>query len=155
MKTSSLLLGGVMLGTSLLLTSCIPTESFAEGPLAGQVSAGLLQIAVCDDFEVVEIEGDVQTVAADSEWATFLSISGSAVVPRGASFSPVAIPEGLAGRFDDLDVASIDSLFFSVAGVDGSPDGGFTFSAYFEANGSLPSTGWLQTDGTVTEEPCG
>ena len=145
----------MIVGASMLLTSCIFAESYAEGPLAVQVSAGHLRIAVCDDFEVLEMEGDVQRSAAGSEWEPFLSISGNAHVLRGTSLSSTSIPEGLAGRFDDLDVEGIGSLYFNVAGADGSPDGGFTFSAHFEADGSLPSAGWLQTDGRVTEDPCG
>ncbi|GHF21974.1 hypothetical protein [Pseudolysinimonas yzui] len=140
---------------SLLLTSCVLAESFAEGPLAVRDSGGSLQIAVCDELDVVEIEGDVRTSGGDSPWETFLLISGNANLARGTSFSSMSIPEGLVGRFDDLDAAGIDSLFFSVEGADDSADGGFTFSAYFEVDGSLPTTGWLQTGGKVTEEPCG
>lgn len=144
----------IIVGASMLLTSCILPESFAEGPLAVQVSGGDLQIAVCDDFEVVDMEGDVQTSVGGTEWETFLSISGSANLVRGTVISSTSIPEGLAGAFDDLDVESVDALFFNVAGADNSPDGVFTFSAHFEAEGSLPSTGWLRTDGRVSEEPC-
>jgi hypothetical protein len=144
----------MILGASAVLSGCFFAERFAEGPMAVHASEGGLQIAICDDFEIVSIDGDVRTVEGGSDWETFMSISGNASLTRGTVIFSTSIPDGLDGRFDGLAVTDVDSLFFSVNGVDDSSDRTFSFSAYFEADGSVPSSGWLHTDGSTTEAPC-
>lgn len=123
-------------------------ERVGGGPNSVSQSGRELLIAVCESIDVTEITGSIYT---DSGRHSFLDLAGSARIEAGTILHAGPL-EGLAGQYDPVDPSTIQGIDVHFEGT----GKGASWLSSFDTNGSegIPSDGWLQTDGSVTEDGC-
>lgn len=140
---------GMAAGVALLLaTTLTGCESFAEGPASISRSGNDLLFAVCVDMEVTKMLGDSRSTSGDLR---FIELEGSGHIATGTTMSVKSLPGGLIGSAESIDLSNTQSILISVQGPDH-----WVSAAFGGVWGTLevPDNGWLQTDDTVTAEPC-
>ncbi|MBX3100118.1 MAG: hypothetical protein KF761_11120 [Salinibacterium sp.] len=136
-----------VLAVSLSLVGC--TERFGGGPNSLSRSGNDLLVAVCEPIDVREIYG---AASGETGRQVFLDLHGEAkVAPETVLKSGVAT-EGLDGYFEQVDLEKVNTISIKFEGV----GKGASWSSIFDSSGpiEIPSEGWLQTSGEVTDDPC-
>ena len=134
-----LAVGAVMI--VMLLAGC---EQDALGPAAISQSGGELLVAVCDQLDVTKIYGEADGI---SDSLTFWDLDGSTHIDYGSILVAGQSFPDMVGTANRLNPDDITSIIFRFAGPERD------WSAAFN-DASVPAKGWLQTDGSVTSEPC-
>jgi len=129
------------------LTAC---ESFARGPAAVSRDGTDLLVAICVDLTVNRIYGEAATPS--SREVDFAELEGELTVKSGTVLNLSRPIDGLDGKLEPLDLTSVNELLLIFKQ---GPDDGF--AAQYGGDGPIdfPTDGWLQSDGSRTDEPCG
>lgn len=132
-----------------LLSGC---ESHGLGPAAISREGHDLLLVVCEPLTARSVYGELETVKAGHDWAPFLDVAGEASLESGVPITSELLPAGLAGTWKTVDFETLGAISILIEGKDGSD----SFQATFSGGSPLevPSDGWLQTDGEVTDAPC-
>lgn len=129
---------------SVSLTGC---ESYSLGPVAIARSGDDLLVTLCADMSITSVAGETRSGDA---YLDFVSLVGPYEASSGTTFHSGEVPVGMTGYFNDVDFSRTSSILVFFAGPELEVVGGFNDLREL-AN---EQSSWLQTDGTVTSEPC-
>jgi hypothetical protein len=98
-------------------------------------------------MSITSVAGETRS---GTSYLDFVSLVGPYEARSGATFISGEVPAGMTGYFDEVDFSRISSILVFFAGPEIEVVGGFND---LRELGNEQSS-WLQTDGTVTSEPC-
>lgn len=145
---------GATIVTTLSGCMFLPFDPPAHDPIAIRFEGETLLIVPCETLNATDILMETRGPDTDDEWVPFFDVTGRVSVHGGDEFSTAedAAPiEGMTTRFSPtLPPGTEISMLFA----DNSRP--YSSSNYFEiGEDGVPQDGWLQWDGTITDEPCG
>lgn len=152
--TGRVLAAALVMAGVLLLPGCLRPESAAAGPAAIRATIDGIEIALCEDFEVIAVEGRVTRPGSDGYGREFLSLTGPALIAAGTAFSDGTLPPDLTGTLQSIDPTAIGAIYLEFEIADDSDDGTRGFDAYFFVDGALSSELWLAPSGQLQTTPC-
>jgi len=138
---------GLLVAVGLALAGC--SEKAGGGPNSVSQADGHIILAVCEGIELREVRGSLYTNAGRVD---LLHLTGSAFLPAGTILGATLFP-GLEGSSITAQAANVEAIDVRFEGV----GNGASWQSTFGAKGSdldIPKDGWLQTDGSVTRDPC-
>ncbi len=143
-----------ILASALLVTVLAGCGALAsvDDPLAARLNDGELEIAVCTPWQLTTVLVETRATGFVNAQQSVWVAEGRADLAPGDILSSIAPLDGLeATSWTRAQLAPSDELSVTLGGEDDE-----TLEAAFAVPMSgLPTKGWLQSDGTLTEAACG
>ncbi len=133
--------------TMLVAATLVGCESFGGGPASITRDGSNVRVAVCTDIQVSRITGNADY---GSNRVKFLQLDGYAELATGTEFEAGVEAEGLSGTYGPVRPDGLNTITLLFKG----PDDSFNSTFHDSQLLVVPDSGWLQTDGTVTDAPC-
>ena len=137
-------------GLPLLLTGCDPLVS-GEDPIAAQLNGSVFSITVCQPWTLTSVLVQTRSSKWGGQWDNVWVADGRTELLSGDVLSSVAPPDGLSiSNWAKPTLEPGDSLTITLIGLNAE-----TLDAIVQVPDSgMPSDGWLQADGTITDSAC-
>jgi len=145
-----------ILGLTLAGCALLPSDPGPTDPIAIGLRGHHLVIVPCEAIDAAKIDMAARGPNPPGDkWVTFFRARGSVPVTAGEEFSMDTSTPALVGtviRFDPKlnNGTTLNFLFEDKSGQNAVANDSFTLGS-----SGVPTTHWLQWDGTVTAKPCG
>lgn len=135
---------------ALALTGC--DSGLFSGALAVRMNGRVLEFAICRSADITSLRVQERGTGIFRQWTEVVAGSGSATVISGTTFSERNPLSGL--EIEKLGQFELREGHELAVTLRGGSSGALLDAVFVIGGNGLPSDGWLQPDGSVTEESC-